>query len=227
MSLTHKRWDDIYRRYCPPSANMICCFPRSPCPERSTTNNESWVCPLPPSPPSSRGLKLHISSVKKPAEVTNPSGCLEEALGSSFLGLLALSWNKLLGSSSLICQTTHLPYKTKPTSAWAGTGLVRQPDGLQGELERGGDSEQGLVPQTAQFGILTPSPWDLGQVISLLCTSIYSSVKWKQCYETKPHGIAIHVDQKQSINGNFIWFTLIVLIHGVIRKFTSRKMYST
>lgn len=45
------------------------------------------------------GLKPDVSLVRKPAEATHPSGCLEEASGSSFFGLLALRWVRLLGSS--------------------------------------------------------------------------------------------------------------------------------
>lgn len=84
--------------------------------------------------------------------------------------------------------------------------------GSAGQAGGGSDSKQGLLPQT-QVGILTPSPWDFGQVTSPMCASVYSSVKWGECYEAKPHGLELPHEDEWQFRGTFSQCHREVLTH--------------
>lgn len=130
--------------HCPPGANVVYSL-WALCPEGATTNNETKVGPLSPTPPArgAQSFTRHIPAAQKPAEATNPSGCLEETSGHLVLGLPALRYFRLLGSSAWIHRGGYPKIKPPTPIRDRTTMRVRRSAGAAGEES---DSEQGLLP---------------------------------------------------------------------------------
>lgn len=117
------------------------------------------------------------------------------------------------GCSFLIYQITYPLTKQSPPV----TGLL-----WQTVWRPVGDSEPDLVPQIAQFGIPIPSLWEYwaSDFPSLYLNLLISKMGMMLCSQTTRN---CHLYRSETVNGNFLWFILIVYANGVIRNSQAEK----